>query len=168
MIQILVATDLQNAIGLNNELLWHLPLDLKRFKQLTLNNPIVMGRKTFESIGRPLPGRANLVLSRDKSFQPQGVMVFSDLPLALKKAAEFTDAQNPKISIIGGEQIYRQSLDLADKLELTLVHTQQKADAFFPEIDTENWQETSREFHPKDPNHAFDFEFISLVRKENK
>jgi dihydrofolate reductase len=135
---------------------WHLPDDFKYFKQQTLGKPIVMGRKTFESIGsRPLPGRQNIVLSKQADFEPEGVTVLSDLEALFNEIAEVEEAM-----IIGGAQIYQQFLPLADRLYLTEVNTEIEADAHFPAFDPEQWQAASREFHPQDERHAFPFEFV--------
>lgn len=160
---IIAALDENNAIGNNNQLLWHLPLDLKRFKSLTQNHVILMGRKTFESLGRPLPNRQNIVISSKADYQvPDNVYLFSSLPEAIE-AARCKDS-NPYI--IGGGTIYSQALKYADTLELTLVHTQiDKADTYFPEIDFSEWNKTFDEFHPKDDKHLYDFRFVTYQRK---
>lgn len=161
---IIAALDENNAIGNNNQLLWHLPLDLKRFKSLTQNHVILMGRKTFESLGRPLPNRQNMVISSKADYQvPDNVYLFSSLPEAIE-AARCKDS-NPYI--IGGGTIYSQALKYADTLELTLVHTQMdKADTYFPEIDFSEWNKTFDEFHPKDDKHLYDFRFVTYQRKK--
>lgn len=161
---IIAAIDENNAIGSNNQLLWHLPLDLKRFKSLTQNHVILMGRKTFESLGRPLPNRQNMVISSKADYPvPNNVYLFSSLPEAIE-AARNKDS-NPYI--IGGGTIYSQALKYADTLELTLVHTQMdKADTYFPEIDFSEWNKIFDEFHPKDDNHLYDFRFVTYQRKK--
>ncbi|PQL90030.1 dihydrofolate reductase [Apibacter sp. wkB309] len=161
---IIAAIDENNAIGNNNQLLWHLPLDLKRFKSLTQNHVILMGRKTFESLGRPLPNRQNMVISSKADYPvPNNVYLFSSLPEAIE-AARNKDS-NPYI--IGGGTIYSQALKYADTLELTLVHTQiDKADTYFPEIDFSEWNKTFDEFHPKDDKHLYDFRFVTYQRKK--
>lgn len=118
------------AIGKNNQLLWKIPEDLKRFKALTSGHLIIMGRKTFESIGRPLPNRTNIIITRNKNFTATGCLIFNSLETALKKAGE---ADNQEIFIIGGAEIYKQALPLADKLYLTTVESDVEGDAFFPE-----------------------------------
>lgn len=160
---IIAAIDENNAIGNNNQLLWHLPLDLKRFKSLTQNHVILMGRKTFESLVRPLPNRQNMVISSKADYPvPDNVYLFSSLSEALE-AARSKDS-NPYI--IGGGTIYSQALKYADTLELTLVHTQiDKADTYFPEIDFSEWNKTFDEFHPKDDKHLYDFRFVTYQRK---
>lgn len=139
-ISIIVAKAHNNAIGKDNCLLWHIPEDLKRFKALTMGHPIIMGRKTFESIGRPLPGRRNIVISRN--FRFDGVEIAPSLDDALMMCRD-----EEEIFITGGGQIYRQSMDIADKLYVTDVDQNPDADTYFPEIDYSKWEETSREEH---------------------
>lgn len=160
---IIAAIDINNAIGNDNQLLWHLPLDLKRFKFLTQNHVIVMGRKTFDSLGRPLPNRLNMVISSNTDYKvPENVLLFSSLSESLE-AALIKDS-NPYI--IGGGSIYKQFLEYADTLEITLVHTQmEKADTYFPKIDFSKWNKTFEEFHSKDDNHSYEFSFITYQRK---
>ena len=149
MISIVVAMSRNNIIGFQNRLPWHLPADLKHFKQLTLNKTIVMGRKTFESIGRPLPQRENIVLSR-QSIQIEGCKVISDLKeLSINK----------EIMIIGGAQIYALALPLVNDLYITWIDGDFKGDTFFPDIDWNNWKIMSEESHsPDDKNlHAYHF-----------
>ncbi len=163
-INIIAAVSENNVIGKNGKLPWHLSNDLKRFKRLTLNKPVVMGRKTFESIGRPLPQRRNIVLSTTLSNQ-DGIEVFNSLNACLKRLdADKVD----EIFIIGGERLYKETLNLADKLFLTRVHTKiEDGDAFFPEIGSD-WKNIKNEFHPKDEQNDFDYsfeEYISLLEK---
>lgn len=138
MISIIVAVGKNGAIGCANKLLWHISEDLKRFRALTTGHAVVMGRKTYDSIGRPLPNRKNIVVSRQNDLRIEGVEVFSTLEAALAAAGD--DA-----FVIGGEQIYRQTLPLAQKLYLTQVEQEHEADAFFPEIDPAQWREVTRE-----------------------
>lgn len=140
IISIIVAKARNNAIGKDNKLLWHIPEDLKRFKALTMSHPIIMGRKTFESIGRPLPGRHNIVISRD--FKHDGVEVAPSLDDAILMCRD-----EEEIFITGGGQVYRQAMELADKLYITDVDLEPDADTFFPEIDGSRWIELSREEH---------------------
>jgi len=161
IISLIAAVDRNLAIGRDNAMPWHLPDDFKYFKQQTLGKPIVMGRKTFESIGsRPLPGRPNYVLSRQSGLQLPGVEVFSEVE-ALLQALQAVE----EIMIIGGEQIYRQFLPLAHRLYLTEVDAEIEADAYFPAWDKAQWQETHRQPHPKDDKHVFDFDFVQYQRK---
>jgi dihydrofolate reductase len=164
---ILVAVAENGAIGKDNRLLWHLPEDLKRFKRLTTGNVVVMGRKTYESIGKPLPNRVNVVVSRNPHFRAEGCQVVSSLDEALS----WSNAQHPASSVflIGGAELYRLGLPLCDRIELTEVHAAPEGDAFF-EFDREAllrsaWQEVSREPHPADERHAYAFDFVTLVKK---
>ncbi len=153
-----VAIDENGAIGKNNQLLWHLPNDLKHFKAITSGFPILMGRKTFESIGRVLPNRLNLILSRQE-IHIEGATVVSSLEQA------FDVAQSEKIFLIGGGEIYRAFLPFCSAIECTKVHATFDADAFFPEIKTEEWNLVSSEFQSKDERHAFDYTFERYERR---
>lgn len=159
MISIVVATDKQGGIGKDNALLWHLPNDLKRFKAITSGHPIIMGRKTFDSIGRPLPNRTNIIITQNKDLQIDGCVIVHTLEDALK-VCEGKDAY-----IIGGGSIYEQAMSIADKIYLTLVDVSLEADTNFPEIDENEWNVISKEEHSKDDKHQFDYQFIDLVRK---
>ncbi|MBT3527693.1 MAG: dihydrofolate reductase [Porticoccaceae bacterium] len=142
-ISLIVAVSRNGAIGLNNQLPWYLPEDLKYFKSVTMGKPLIMGRKTFDSIGRPLPGRANIVLTRDPQWTSDGVKVVQSVEQALvagEIACEAADVD--EIMVIGGEQIYRMTIDLADRIYLTQVDTDVEGDAFFPDIDLNNWSQT--------------------------
>lgn len=158
---IIVAAAENNAIGKDNKLIWHLSDDLKRFKRLTNGHHIIMGRKTFESFPKPLPNRTHVVITRQTDYQvPQGVIVVNSLDEAIKACS--TDAQP---FIIGGGQIYEQAMTLADRIELTRVHENFEADAFFPKIDLSIWKEVENEFHKKDENHDHEFSFITYLKK---
>ena len=142
-ISLIVAVSRNGAIGLNNQLPWYLPDDLKYFKSVTMGKPLIMGRKTFDSIGRPLPGRANIVLTRDPQWTSDGVEVVQSVEQALvagEIACEAADVD--EIMVIGGEQIYRMTIDLADRIYLTQVDADVEGDAFFPDIDLNNWSQT--------------------------
>jgi dihydrofolate reductase len=155
-IVLIAAMDLGRAIGRSGKLPWQLPDDLKRFKELTLGKTVLMGRKTFESIGRPLPRRHNLVLSRDPNFSAAGVEVIGEFGLAL---------YHDPLMVIGGGEIYTLALPRATHLYLTYVETAiEGADAFFPDFDPNEWNEVSRIFHPKDERHAFDFWHVDFER----
>lgn len=160
--RIIVAMDENNAIGKNNKLLWHLPDDLKRFKKLTQNHPVIMGKNTFESLGRPLPNRLNIVISSNRHYTvPEGVV----LTHSLQKAIEIAKKENPDSFIIGGGILYKQALDSVDVIELTLVHTKIKnADTFFPKLDLSNWKKVYEEFHPADEKHSYDFTFLTFSK----
>lgn len=160
-ITIIVAAADNDAIGKNNKLIWHLSDDLKRFKELTNGHHIIMGRKTFESFPKPLPNRTHVVITRQSSYKvPDGVILVNSLEDAID--ASKTDAQP---FIIGGGEIYKQAMDIADKIELTRVHETFEADAFFPEVNKSIWKETENIMHPKDENHKYAFSFLTYERK---
>lgn len=139
---------------------WHLPEDLKRFKRLTVGNTVLMGRRTFESIGRPLPERDNWVLSRDPAFAPPGCRVFADLRGALAEEPRGT------LFVIGGAELYRQTMPLASRLELTRVHARLDGDTFFPPFDAAQWHEVARHVYSADRRHAYSFSFVTLIRRD--
>lgn len=150
-----------NAIGKDNQLLWHLSDDLKRFKTFTSGHHIIMGRKTFESFPKPLPNRTHIVITKQEDYKvPHGVIVVNSLKDALEVAKEDTQP-----FIIGGGEIYNQSLEVVNKIELTRVHHSFEADTFFPKIDDSIWKETSNVYHKKDDKNEFDYSFISYTRK---
>lgn len=163
MITLIAAAAENNALGKNNDLLWHLPDDFKRFKQLTSHHYIIMGRKTFESFPKPLPNRTHVIITRQKNYQYEGCIVVSSLKEALAIAPK-----NETVFIIGGGEIYQQSIAIADCIELTRVHTQLEADTFFPEIDLKEWQLTFEDFHPQDEKHQYSFTFQTFVRTNQK
>lgn len=162
MITIVVAMGLKNEIGVNNELLWHLPTDLKRFKEITTDHPIIMGRKTYESIGKPLPNRTNIVVSRKENWFEEGILIVG----SLKEALKFAKKIDENIFIIGGGNVYEQTLALTDRLEVTQVQAELEADIFFPKIDEKIWQKTAETCHEKDEKNAYDFCFQTFERKE--
>lgn len=141
-ISIIVAMASNRAIGIDNQLPWHLPADLKHFKAVTMGKPIIMGRKTYESIGRPLPGRTNVVITRNPAWSADGVTVVNSVEAAMAGVGDV-----PEVMIIGGAEIYRLTLEHATRLHVTEVDLQVEGDAFFPEISLDNWEETSREAH---------------------
>lgn len=151
-----------NALGKNNDLLWHLPDDFKRFKKLTTGHKIIMGRKTFESFPKPLPNRIHIIITRDKNYtipHPDCIVKHS-VEDALKLI------ENDDISfIIGGGEIYGQGERFANKIELTRVHASFKADTFFPEIDENIWKLVKEEYHQKDEKHQYDFTYMTYVRE---
>lgn len=161
MIIIIAAASENNALGKDNDLVWHLPDDFKRFKTLTSEHYIIMGRKTFESFPKPLPNRTHIVITRNKNYKKEGIIVVPSLKNALEKVKN-----EEQVFIIGGGEIYSQSIDIADKIELTRVHTTVAADTFFPIIDEEIWQLVAEEFHPKDDKHAFDFTYLTYLKRE--
>ena len=157
---IIVAAAENNAIGLGNKLIWHLSNDLKRFKALTNGHYIIMGRKTFESFPKPLPNRTHVVITRQENYKaPDGVIIVHNLEDAID--ASKSDSQP---FIIGGGQIYKQAMHLADKIELTRVHENFEADTFFPEINLDNWKETANTFHKKDDKHDHEFSFLTYKK----
>ena len=161
MITIVVAMGLDNEIGADNQLLWHLPKDLKHFKEMTTDHPIIMGRKTYESIGKALPNRTNIVVSRKKDWFEEGILIVG----SVKEAVKFAKKIDEQVFIIGGGNIYEQTLDLTDKLEVTLVQTNMKADTFFPKIDPKIWNKIEEVCHEKDEKNEFDFCFQTYERK---
>ena len=146
------------VIGKENKLIWHLPADLKFFKNLTTGHPIIMGRKTFESIGKPLPNRTNIIITRQADFTAEGCLVAHSLTEALMMAQQL----DSDIFVIGGAEIYKQAMFLADTIYLTEVHHTFEGDTFFPEIDSILWQETSREEHKADEKNPYDYAFVTL------
>lgn len=163
MITIIAAIANKNALGKNNQLIWHLPEDLKRFKKITSGHPIIMGRKTFESLGRPLPNRTNIVITRNKEFSFKGAVVVDSLEKAIEKAQNI----NKNIFIIGGANIYKQAILKADRLDVTLVHHTFDADVFFPKIDTKIWKEVVREDFKADEKNHYDYSFVTYEKMTN-
>lgn len=163
MITIIAAIGHNNALGKDNQLLWRLPKDLKHFKTLTENHPVVMGRKTYESIGKALPNRTNIVVSRKPNWFQEGILIVSTLKEALKFAKKIDET----IFIIGGGEIYKQTMDLADRLEITLVEGDFDADTFFPEIDPKVWKKINEEFHEKDEKNEYSFHFQTFEKINN-
>ncbi|MEG0187547.1 dihydrofolate reductase [Algoriella sp.] len=160
MINVIVAKASNNVIGAKNELIWHLPNDLKHFKNLTSGHPIIMGRKTFESLGRPLPNRTNIVITRDKNWQAENV----EKEFSLEKAIESAKKINEDIYIIGGGNIYKQAMEFADVLYITEVHHEFEGDTYFPEIDEEIWEEVDRENFMKDEKHTYAYSYVTYKR----
>ena len=160
MINVIVAKASNNVIGAKNELIWHLPNDLKHFKNLTSGHPIIMGRKTFESLGRPLPNRTNIVITRDKNWQGENV----EKEFSLEKAIESAKKINEDIYIIGGGNIYKQAMEFADVLYITEVHHEFEGDTYFPEIDEEIWEEVDRENFMKDEKHSYAYSYVTYKR----
>jgi len=154
MITVIAAVAENNAIGKNNDLIWSLSADLKRFKKVTTGHYILMGRNTFESIGRPLPNRTTIIITRNKSYFKEGCLIASSLEKAIELAKE-----EKEIFIIGGAQIYKETMakNLADRLDVTLVHEAFDADVYFPKIDAKVWKETKREAFKADEKNEFDY-----------
>ncbi|WP_316736545.1 dihydrofolate reductase [Pedobacter aquatilis] len=161
-LSIAVAVGENFEIGKNNQLLWHMPADLKFFKQTTSGHTIIMGRKTFDSVGRPLPNRRNIVITRATELTIEGVEVVNNLDEAL----EITKNEEKPVFIVGGAEIYRQALPKTDTLYLTTIHHTFDADTFFPEIDRNEWETLSIEPHKADEKNTYDYTFEVLERKK--
>jgi dihydrofolate reductase len=161
MLTIIAAVAKNNALGKNNDLIWRLPADLKRFKKITLGHHVIMGRKTFESLGRPLPNRTTIIITRNTTYKAEGCIIVNSLEDAILAAKE---DENP--FILGGGEIYKQALLRADLLDLTLVHHDfEDADTFFPDIDFTQWIEINREDFKADEQHAYDYSFVRYKKK---
>ncbi len=160
MITLIAAAAENNALGKDNQLIWHLPDDFKRFKQITTDHYIIMGRKTFESFPKPLPNRTHVIITRQKDYTVEDCIVVNSIEEAIAISPKEED-----VFIIGGAEIYNQSIDFADKIELTRVHANFEADAYFPEINANKWKVDFEEFHPKDEKHNFDFTFQTFIKK---
>jgi dihydrofolate reductase len=160
MIVMIAAVAENNALGKDNELVWHLPNDFKRFKELTSGHYIIMGRKTFESFPKPLPNRTHVVITRQQNYQPDGCIVVNSIENAIKACPE-----NETIYIIGGGEIYNQALAFSDTIEITKVHGEFEADAFFPEIKAEEWELVQSDFNAKDERHLYDYTYQTFVKK---
>lgn len=161
MIITIAAIGINNELGKDNQLIWHLPNDFKRFKTFTTGHYIIMGRKTFESFPKPLPNRTHVIITRQKNYTVENCIVVNSLKKAIAVCPKDED-----VYIIGGGEIYNQSIDFADKLEITRVYHSFEADTFFPEIDASKWKLVSEEFHPKDEKHAYDFCFQTYASKQ--
>jgi len=158
----IVAVSDNNAIGVDNDLPWHMPADLKFFKETTLGYYVIMGRKSFDSVGRPLPGRTNIVITRNKDWYNSSVITVNSIPDAIQVAQK---AKQKEIFILGGSNIYFQTQDLWDKLYLTKIHTHiENATAFFPELDMSKWQLTSEMAHQADDKNPHDYTFCTYER----
>jgi len=153
-ITLIVAVADSGVIGRDNTLPWHLPEDLKRFKRLTMGKPIVMGRRTFESIGKPLPGRENIVVTRDTNYRHEGVTVVHDVDGALRAAGNA-----PEIMVIGGAELFRALLPRAARIHLTRVHGNIEGDVLWPALDERTWRVVEREARSADEKHAYDMTF---------
>ena len=160
MLTLIAATSTNNALGKDNQLVWHLPDDFKRFKALTSEHYIIIGRKTFESFPKPLPNRTHILITRQKEYQPEGCIMLESMEKAVAVCPE-----NEVSYIIGGGEIYNLGLPFTDKIEITRVHGIFEADAFFPEINLEEWEITTSEFKAKDEKHLHDYTYETFVRK---
>jgi dihydrofolate reductase len=161
-ISLIVAAATNHAIGKDGQLLWHLPIDLKFFKNTTWGMPVIMGRKTFEEVNKPLPGRTNIIITSNPNWQVPGTQTAASLPQALELAAA-THCQ--EIFIIGGGEIYRQSMHLADTIYLTRVHAELEGDTFFPTFSEADWQLVSNDDYPADDRHRYAFSIQVWKRK---
>ena len=159
IISIIVAMAENRVIGNDNSLPWHLPADLKHFKAMTLGKPIIMGRKTWESLPGKLPGRIHIVVTSNPEYQADGCTVVNSLQGALNVAGDV-----PEVMIVGGAMLYAQALSLADRLYLTIVETAVNGDASFPEFDQSQWQELEREHHYSDERNPYAYSFLTLLR----
>ena len=157
-ISIVVAIAANNAIGKDNQLLWRLPNDLKHFKQITSGHTIIMGRKTYDSVGKPLPNRRNIVITR-QNINIEGCEVVNSLDAALALCTN-----EPEVFIVGGAEIYKQAMQVTNRIYLTIVHQSFDGDTYFPEIKTDEWKETEREDYQPDEKHQFAYSFITLER----
>lgn len=163
-LSLIVAMANNRCIGLNNQLPWHLPADLKRFKLITLGSTIVMGRKTYESIGRPLPGRTNIIISRNAGYRQPGCLVLDSLEEALAQGC----LENKKLFVIGGSELYEAAMPLAQAIYMTQVHQSFQGDTFFPELNCSDWQEVSRETIHNDPAVPFSYSFVEYRPKKHE
>ncbi len=162
---VIVAQSENRVIGRNNKLPWHLPEDLKYFKSVTMGKAIIMGRKTYDSIGRPLPGRTNIVVTRDPDYCVEGVEIVYSLEAAIDKAEALSLINgNDEALVIGGSQLYQQALSKADRLYLTQVHHQVCGDAYFPEVLASEWQQVGRHDFEADDRNPYNYSFLVLDR----
>ena len=163
-ISILVACSTNQVIGRDGDLPWRLSADLKRFKRLTMGHPILMGRKTLQSIGRLLPGRQTIVLTRNPEFEFPGAIVVHDWATAVAKASEAESSKEPELFVVGGAEIYRLALPFVDRIHLTRVHAEIDGDTLFPELDDSQWQVVNEEDHKSDEKNEYDYSFATLER----
>ncbi|MFL6559494.1 MAG: dihydrofolate reductase [Bacillus sp. (in: firmicutes)] len=161
MISFIVAMDENRVIGKDNQLPWHLPEDLKFFKRVTMGHPIAMGRKTHESIGRVLPGRENIVITRQVNYQSEDCTVFYSIEDFVKNSKK----QSEEIFVIGGAEIFNETFEFADRLYITLIHEKFAGDTFFPEFDRSKWELVSSEKGLMDEKNPYDYEFKIYERK---
>ena len=165
MIKILVACDENRVIGKNNQLIWHLPADLKRFKNLTTGHVIIMGRKTYESIGRPLPGRTSVIITRQPDYQVPGAIVVASIDQALKVCSEGKETDQ-EIFVIGGAEIYHQAFELCQRIYITEIQQEFDGDTLFPELNQQEWREISREKHRLNADDGLEYHFVALNRRD--
>jgi len=158
-ISLIVAMGTNRVIGRDNHLPWHMPADMRRFREITLGKAVVMGRETYDSIGKPLRQRRNIVLTRDRAYTAEGCIIAYSIGEALEAAGE------GEIMVIGGGQVYAQMLPLADRIYLTLIDAEFEGDSYFPRIDTGEWREVSRDLYAADADNPYNFAFITLERR---
>lgn len=161
MITLIAAVAENLALGKNNDLIWHLPNDFKRFKAVTSGHHIVMGRKTFESFPKPLPNRTHVIITRQQGYQPEGCIVVDSIEKAIASCPK-----EETIYVIGGGEIYALAMPFADELDVTRVHHSFEADTFFPEIDPAKWKLVNTENHTKDEKHQYDYSFETYTRMQ--
>lgn len=159
-ISLIVAMASNRAIGINNQMPWHLSADLKRFKQITMGHPIIMGRLTYEAIGRPLPGRTNIVASRNQAYQPDGCIVVNSVEAAIQYGCGLSD----EVFVIGGATLYAAAFAQANTLYITQIHQDFNGDTFFPSFDAGEWREMEREDILDDANVDFNYSFLKLIK----
>ncbi len=159
IITLIAAMTPQRVIGKNNQLPWNMPADLAHFKKLTVGKPVIMGRKTYQSIGRLLPERKNIIITRDKDFQVDGAEIFHDIPSAFHDLKEYAE-----VCVIGGSEIFKQTLTLANVLELTYIQAAIDGDSFFPEFDTDEFKEVARQENKADEKNPYDYTFLTFKR----
>lgn len=165
-ISLIVAMAQNRVIGRENQMPWHLSEDLKYFKRVTMGKPVIMGRNTFESIGKPLPGRPNIVISRNPDYDADGISVVSSVQDALELSEQLTELDdNAEVMIVGGAQIYAQTLPLAQRLYLTEVHAVVDGDAWFPAVNQAEWRLVAREDHPAAGNNPYSYSFLILEKR---
>jgi dihydrofolate reductase len=161
-ISLIAAMSENRVIGINNKLPWHLPADLRHFRRLTTGHPVIMGRRNYESIGKPLPDRTNIVVTRNPDYRAAGCLVTHSLDDAMNSAGN-----DSEIFIIGGAEIYRQAFDRANRIFITLIHARIEGDTYFPEFEGPPWREISRERHERDENNPYSFSFLIYERSRN-
>ncbi|RIJ42595.1 dihydrofolate reductase [Pontibacter oryzae] len=161
MIAIVVAADENNVIGKDNDLIWYLPADLKHFKTLTMGHPMIMGRNTYESIGKPLPGRTSIILTSRQDYKADGCVVVHSLEEALEKGR----ALDEQVCIIGGAKVYQQALAYTDTIYLTRVHHTFEGDVYFPDLAPQDWELVAEEHHAPDEKNKYSYTFQTLKRK---
>lgn len=161
MISLVVAMDKNSVIGKNNQLPWHLPADLAFFKKVTMGKPIVMGRKTHESIGRVLPGRDNIILTRNKDYKAEGCIIIHHID----EISSFIKNKGDEVCIIGGAEIFKEVLPIADRLYLTIIDHEFEGDTYFPSFNESDWEVFSKEKGPKDEKNRYDYYFMIYERK---